>query len=411
MTCPNPCRFESLESRRLLTYTLTNLHLDASGGAGLENGLANSPEINNAGTIAAVGPTGASHPHATLRVVRSGTVKTIDVGNINTNFNSVAKGLNESNQVVGAYTDAKQIQHAFLSTLGKKDAVTIISLGGVKGVSGTIALGLNKSAVVVGQAGALTGKELAVVWARNPKGAYVATALSRLSKTSTSAIAFDINDKGVIVGTAVDAKQRQRAVIWTKSSNAYAITDLGAFKTGSQTAYGFAINELGQVVGSSTGADFRPHAVLYSPDGNGKFTMTDLGIPKGADASEATDLNESGVIVGRATFGSVAHTIIWTKGSDGKYTATDLQKQLPAKSGWKLEQPTSINDTGTIVGRGLFRSNDTTWMLTPSGKGSAIKLATTTSSAASDPISARPTPAESSQIRFSSRLISDLDLL
>src|SRR4029079_18139227 len=113
--------------------------------------------------------------------VRSGVVKLIETGNFGAKLDSLARDLNEKNQVVGEYNDSKGIPHAFISTIGKKDVVTDKKLGDIKGISGTIPMALNASAVVVGVAGLNTGKEEAVVWTPGAAGAYTAAKLPRIS--------------------------------------------------------------------------------------------------------------------------------------------------------------------------------------------------------------------------------------
>lgn len=409
-------QIEPLESRRLLTFTLTNLELRSHGGQGIENGLSGSPELNNLGTVAGTGsPSLTIFDHATLRVVRSGVVKQIDVGAFGPTLNSYGRDLNEKNQVVGETTDSKGVPHAFISTLGKKDAVTLKKLGDVKGISGTIAYAVNKSGVVAGGAGLLTGKDVAVVWTPGAGGKYSLTQLPRVGTSlipgqGPSSIATDINDAGVIAGSGIGSTLTQRAAIWKKGSKGYAVTDLGGLPGGFQNSAAYAINEKGQVVGMAGAKDFRPHPVLFSLNSKGKYGITDLGLPAGADSAEAIDINESGVIVGRATFSGEPHALLWTKNSKGKYTMTDLHKQLPAGSNWALEQPTSINDSNSIAGEGLFNGGVATWVMTFSGKGFAIKLATVPASLPSSTQAPRA-PATAATKIFSTHDIAESVLL
>jgi len=214
----SPGRVELLESRRLLAYTLTNLGFESSGGAGLENGLFNSPDVNTPGTVAGIGIAESIYDHAMLRVVRSGKAKNIDVGKIATRTNADSRGLNDKNQVVGDWTDTKGTNHAYISALGAGDKVTITKLGDVKGLQGATAYAVNNSGLAVGSAGMLTGAEQATAWVPAKGGKFTTTPLPRLGSSTlpgftASSIALDVNDKGAIVGMAVDSNFRQRAVI------------------------------------------------------------------------------------------------------------------------------------------------------------------------------------------------------
>lgn len=412
MNRPKHCSVEPLEGRRLFTYTLTNLAaLDPFGGAGLENGIANAPDVNNTGVVSAPAPAG-SFEHGKVRVIRSGAPRLVDVANFGSKVNSYTRGINEKNQTVGSFVDSKSVEHAFVSTLGKKDAVVLKKLPDVKGRTGAVAYAINKNGLAVGSAGPLTSDEQAVVWTPDSAGVYKATALPRIGITDlegfyASAVALDVSDAGLVVGIATDESLHQRGVIWKKGSKGYSATDLGALSGGVGYSFAYSINELGQAVGSSSAKDLRTHPVLYSLNSKGKYALTDLGLPSGADSAEAVDINESGVIVGYAMYAGDKHAFLWAENSKGRYVGTDLSLQLPSNSQWTLDQPTSINDSKTIVGKGTFQNAETTWMLTFSGKGYAISLASQTSAL---PASTGAAPARMTQT-FSTQRIADSVLL
>jgi uncharacterized membrane protein len=410
---------QSLESRRLFTYTLTNLDpIDSRGGAGLENSLDNSPDISNAGAITGNSTAfGTIFSHATLRVVRTSGIKIIDVGNFGEKVNSYARGMNEKSQTIGEFTDSKGVDHAFISTLGKKDVVVVKKLGDVKGISGTNAYAINASGLVVGTAGLNTGKEQALVWTPTSSGTYSIVKLPRVAASQVgvnfgpNSIAMDISDAGVIAGSGAGATLLSRAAIWKKTSKGYVATDLGAIAGGFGDSNAYAINELGPVVGQSSGKDFKPHPVLFALNSKGKYAVTDLGLPAGADSAVAIDINEKGIIVGKATFGSESHAMLWAKNSKGRYVATDLEAQLPAGSQWSLEQPTAINDSNTVIGTGLFQNAVNTWQLTFSGKGYAIKLAAPVSATVQSVQTAAPSTSTTTTKPFSKERIAESVLM
>jgi probable HAF family extracellular repeat protein len=408
---PSPiCRVESLESRRLLTYTLADLSLVAHGGEGLEQALFNSPDVNNPGAVVASKSVRKGIRHAMLRVERSGSPTLIDVGNFSRKVTSYGYGVNTSNQTVGAFIDSKGLSHAFTSTLGGGDAVTVRKLPDAKGLNGAIAYAVNSGGLAVGSGGNETAREQGLAWEKDSNGNYSVVPLRRLGTRPViptfiaTSIALDVNDDGVIAGMAFNNNTRQRAVIWKKNSSGYAVTDLGALRGGLGESYGAAINETGQVVGFSGGSDFKNHAVLFSPNSKGRYSVINLPMPAGADGAQATDISETGVIVGQATFGNTAHAMLWRKNSKGKYSALDLNSQLPGGSGWSLTQSTAINDDGTIVGAGRHSGAAATWMLKPAGKGSGITVASlaggasTTAAASSTPFSSTRIPRIAEQV-------------
>jgi len=57
---------------------------------------------------------------------------------------------------------------------------------------------------------------------------------------------------------------------------------------------------------------------------------------------------------------TTAHALLWQNG-----TMTDLQTQIPADSGWLLQQADAINDRGQIGGIGLHNGQIHAFLLTP----------------------------------------------
>ena len=101
-----------------------------------------------------------------------------------------------------------------------------------------------------------------------------------------------------------------------------------------------AINNSEQVVGASTNSS---NAAVYT---NG--TLTELGTLPGGNYSYANGINNNGQIVGCSDASNiVSHAFLYTGGA-----MTDLNRFIPANSGWTLVQATAINDTGCIVGQG-----------------------------------------------------------
>jgi probable HAF family extracellular repeat protein len=89
-------------------------------------------------------------------------------------------------------------------------------------------------------------------------------------------------------------------------------------------------------------------------------TLKDLGT-LGGPSSAAQGINSLGQIVGSAfTASGGSHAFIVDKGN-----MTDLNTLIPSNSGWVLTQATGINDSGRIVGNGLYNGNQRAFLLTP----------------------------------------------
>jgi len=92
--------------------------------------------------------------------------------------------------------------------------------------------------------------------------------------------------------------------------------------------------------------------------------MTDRGVLNDV-YSEGGAINTFGMVVGRASIKNntgylVYHAVIYSNGK-----AIDLNRLVPAGSGWILEQATRINDTGQIVGFGKIHGQNHGFLLTP----------------------------------------------
>jgi probable HAF family extracellular repeat protein len=309
-----------------------------------------------------------------------------------------ANGINNIGQVVGyTYSTTNQTgpYHAFMYTNGSM--LDFTSLGVSTGPIGSLATAINDNGQVVGYSRDDTGITEAFLYSNGivqhlgksmqgqaPPGAPYA-----------QSVAFGINNNGQVVGQAY-------SMITTKSdafmySNG-TMVDLGA--TGSSDSNAEGINASGQVVGYMhvSGA---AHAFLYS---NG--TMVDLGVLGGSSfyQSIASGINDSGNIVGQSTFpagGFTVRAFLYSNGSmqnlgtigNASSAALDINNQgqivgflgagtgawlysngsmqdinslIDPAVGWTLQNATSINDLGQIVGYGTNSSNQQhAFLLTP----------------------------------------------
>jgi probable HAF family extracellular repeat protein len=130
-----------------------------------------------------------------------------------------------------------------------------------------------------------------------------------------------------------------------------------------------AVNDAGTIVGYQGEAPNFPQAAIFVGDG----TYSVLG-NLGLEESWAEDINEPGVIVGRA-FGIVGGDLIQKAFVYEDGQMRDLLSLVPGDSGWEeLFEAAAINDTGTIVGTGIFRGEVRAYIATPVPEPSGLAL-------------------------------------
>jgi probable HAF family extracellular repeat protein len=170
--------------------------------------------------------------------------------------------------------------------------------------------------------------------------------------TGMAGCARAINDGGEVVGMG-ELNGNENGI--DHAYNFTTKTDLGTL--GGQNSDAYAINASGQVVGYADTASGGWHPFVYS---NGH--MTDLGSfdsawPNGV----AEGINTAGQIVGYMASATTYHAFLY---SDGQMT--DLNSLISPTAGWTLEEATSINDAGQIVGYGVNPSGQVeSYLLTP----------------------------------------------
>ena len=105
----------------------------------------------------------------------------------------------------------------------------------------------------------------------------------------------------------------------------------------------YAINNKGQVAGDAYTSNGDLHAFITT---GGK--LKDLGVISGS-ASWGFGVNDSGIVVGQSTYDQTGsyHAFVY----NGR-KMLDLNKLIPANSGWELDVANSINEAGKIVGYG-----------------------------------------------------------
>ena len=246
--------------------------------------------------------------------------------------------------------------------------------------------GINSTSIVVGNSG-----PHATLWQGS-------TSLDLGTLGGSNSYATAINNSGQIAGSSITPVtggfQYIHATTWENG----VIKDLGTLGGNKSAATG--INDIGQIVGYSTinnNTFPTTHAFIYS---NG--TMQDL--TPGTGGSSATHINNNGLVTGYVSLdnGSINIATVWTNGQstsigtlggsnsyafglndlgqvvgysetsqgglthgyvwqDG--TLTDLNSYVTG-SDWELWNAIAINDSGSIIGRGLLNGVDHGFLLT-----------------------------------------------
>ena len=324
---------------------------------------------------------------ATATLCAQTSYSVTDLGTINTNGYSVAKGVNATAQVTGAAgANSSNSSEVFLYSDG--GMTSLGTLGGTSGignainVSGQIA-GYSQNASGTYRAFLTTGETLidigdlgggsAVAYGINDHGQVVGSAvtadgenhpflysagkmkdLGTLGSHNTSwwNSAQDVNNNGVVAGTSYDAHGNFFGFVWQNGK----MTKMGTL--GGLWSQAYAINNKGQVAGLAYTKSGLAHGFIANC---ATCPLKDLGTFAGSTSTVwAFGINDSGLVVGQSTFESTYHAFVYSGGK-----IKDLNTMIPAKSGWVLIEGDSINAAGQIVGMGTLNGQEHGYLLTP----------------------------------------------
>lgn len=281
-------------------------------------------DINDAGLIAGTMANGTTH----TREIFLGTGRN-DLSLLGTLGGglSVASALNGRGEVVGWSTNADGVRRPTLYSRG-----SFIDLAaGVAGYANGVANAVNASGQVTGQI--------------NGQTFIYAGGTTRAVAVGNTSEGLGINDRGVVVGGAVMAGDVVRRPFMIDGGKTTLLPSLGG-----TFGQALAVNNAGQVVGYSYTAGGELLPFLYS---GGKMTAL-----ASSGFGEARDINDQGWIVGSRNLSAY----LWHDG-----VGRDLNALVaPDQAGrWALLSAQGINDSGAIVGYGLFHGYLRGFVATP----------------------------------------------
>lgn len=163
--------------------------------------------------------------------------------------------------------------------------------------------------------------------------------------------AVDVNDSGTVAGKAMTSSGTFRA--FTRDA-AGAVTLLQPL--GGANSYAHALNASGAVAGSAQTASGALMAVIWQGT-----SVTALGGLGGTNNS-AYGINATGTVVGTADLAGNGGTAAFVFDNGQMY---DLNTRVRAGTGWRLLEAFGINDSGQIVGRGVYDGIEQAFLLSP----------------------------------------------
>jgi probable HAF family extracellular repeat protein len=261
------------------------------------------------------------------------------LANLPPDSNSFAFDLNDAGVVVGTIESASDMRfmHAFKWTAGTVEMLP--TLGG----DYSVARSISHSGLAVGAAQTVARCFHAVVWKKGK-----ASELQTLSNGDTS-YANAINNEGEIVGQSNDGQNRQaKAVRWTVDGAVHVLPT----QHGSVFSNALALNNRGQIVGFDNA-----EAALWT-----QSREIELG-SFGDEPNVALDVNDPGDVVGSsAEAEGRMRAFLWRKGH-----LYNLNRMVPASSGWVLLSAFRINNRGEILAHGFHQGQSRLCLLIPLG--------------------------------------------
>ena len=252
-----------------------------------------------------------------------------------------AHDINEFGDVVGWSRDEHDKAMATIWENGNKPN-QLLTLGGNVGIS----FGLNDKRDAVGHsfASEFSYRFQATVWIENE------LPINPDPDNIIRSMAIDINNAGVTLGY-IWRGSRPQAFTWSVANGYSSIS-----APNSDYLRPYAINESGWFTGSTIGAGASTQPALVDPHGNVQLIAPDKNHAAGKG------INDYNTIVGDSwIYSSDTHAMIW----DEQYGMRDLNDLIESDLGWLLTSALDINNSGQIVGRGIYEGRIRAFILTP----------------------------------------------
>jgi probable HAF family extracellular repeat protein len=317
--------------------------------------------------------------------------------------NSMAYGINNHEQIVGAAQTSMGNYHAFLFDGGR-----MMDLGTLGG-SNSWAYGINDQGWMAGAAG-LPGTNMhaflctnalmnpamldlgtlggtnSAAWMINMRGEMAGwTAMTNGSHHAffmtnhvfggmmdlgtaggTYSEAYCLNSNRMVVGYAMMSNGTEEPIMTTNAMfGGSSMRTMGMGGMGASGGQSWFINDLGNTVGQAQMLGGNHHAFVSRSGGMIGGVNVDLGTLGGTN-SVAYCLNNAGTAVGMAEMADgTRHAFMVANATSGIATMRDLNNLVPADSGWMLMEARGINAAGQIIGWGMHGGRTNAFLLTP----------------------------------------------
>jgi len=256
----------------------------------------------------------------------------------------IGNGINASGEIAGYSQISSGTYRAFIT-----EGAKLIDIGDLGGGS-AVAYAINDVGQAVGSAVTANGSNHPFLYTAG-KMVDLGT-LGSPKGTDWWNSAQSINNAGVVVGTSYDSQGNFFGFVWTNGR----MQKMGTL--GGPWSQAYAINNKNQVTGIAYTKSGLAHAFIAN-GANG--ALKDLGTIAGATSTTwGFGINDSGVIVGQSTFNGTYHAFVYRAGK-----MKDLNRLIPAGSGWVLIDAEGINVSGQIVGTGTHNGEEHGYLLTP----------------------------------------------